>query len=99
MERKQKHSVKEFDENEKKEFSVGEESGLEGLSTEELVKRIKNLEEIMRTEIEKRDKIIEELKKKNEILLRTALKQSMKNEELKSLFERMKIKEKNNKRE
>ncbi|MGB9748915.1 MAG: hypothetical protein ACP5OZ_02135 [Candidatus Woesearchaeota archaeon] len=75
-----------------------EDKDLEGLSIAELRERIKSLEEIMRAEIERRDSIIEDLKKKNEVLLKTALKQSMKNEELKSLFEQIKSKKNDDKK-
>jgi ribosomal protein L15 len=87
MEKGKNHSEKSF----QKDFSVKDkEHEMDKLSIEELKERIKNLEEILKIEIEKRDKIIKDLKKKNELLLKTALKQSMKNEELKVLFERMK---------
>ena len=58
----------------------------------ELKERIAKLEETLRLELERKDRIIRELEAKNRLLFLTALKQSAKNQKINEMLEQFRKK-------
>ena len=58
----------------------------------ELKERIAKLEETLRLELERKDRIIRELEAKNRLLFLTALKQSAKNQRINEMLEQFRKK-------